>query len=232
MAAALELTGVVAGYGSGTVLRSLDLTVDAGEVVAVVGRNGVGKTTLMQTVMGLTNLTGGRILVGGEDTTSAGPTATARAGVGYVPQGRRIFPTLTVDEHLRIACRPGRWTPEKVYARFPRLFERRRNGGAQLSGGEQQMLAVGRALVGNPSVLLLDEPSEGLAPALVAQVMDLLRELSEGGLGVLLVEQDLAAALRAADRIAVLDHGTIGYQSPAEPLRGHPEAIEQLLAPG
>jgi branched-chain amino acid transport system ATP-binding protein len=232
MPAALELTGVVAGYGSGTVLRGLDLTVDAGEVVAVVGRNGVGKTTLMQTVMGLTTLTGGRILLAGQDMTGAGPTAIARAGAGYVPQGRRIFPTLSVDEHLRIACRPGTWTPEKIYARFPRLFERRRNGGAQLSGGEQQMLAVGRALVGNPSVLLLDEPSEGLAPTLVAQVMDLLRELSEGGLGVLLVEQDLAAALRAADRIAVLDHGTIGYQSPTEPLRGHPETIEQLLAPG
>ncbi|MGH9000284.1 MAG: ABC transporter ATP-binding protein [Acidimicrobiia bacterium] len=232
MSGLLEVEGLVAGYGSGAVLQGVDVHVAGSEIVAVFGRNGVGKTTLMQTIMGLTRIAAGTVRVAGTDITGAGPMHTARSGVGYVPQGRRIFPTLSVDEHLRIAQRPGRWSPEAIYELFPRLEERRRHGGSQLSGGEQQMLAVGRALVGNPVVLLLDEPSEGLAPALVAEVMDLLKGLRDQGMGVLLVEQDLDAALGAADRVAVLDRGVIAYEDRAERIAGDRSALEQLLTPG
>ena len=232
MSALLQIEGLVAGHGSGAVLHGLGLDVAAGEVVAVLGRNGVGKTTLMQTIMGLTRIQAGTIRLGDVDVTRLGATATARAGAGYVPQGRRIFPTLSVDEHLRLAPRPGPWDIDRVYDLFPRLAERRRHGGGQLSGGEQQMLAIGRALVGNPRMLLLDEPSDGLAPALVVEVMTLLRRLGDDGLGVLLVEQDLGAALRAADRVAVLDHGRIVHQSAAADLEGDRAALEALLTLG
>ncbi|HEV8624834.1 MAG TPA: ATP-binding cassette domain-containing protein, partial [Acidimicrobiia bacterium] len=158
MTSLLELTGLVSGYGSGTVLAGVDLAVGDGEIVAVVGRNGAGKTTLLQTILGIVDRRAGTVRFAGEDLTAASTTAVARAGVGYVPQGRRIFPTLDVDEHLAIASRPGPWTPAAVYELFPRLAERLHHGGGQLSGGEQQMLSVGRALVGNPRLLLLDEP--------------------------------------------------------------------------
>ena len=225
----LEIAGLVSGYGSGTVLGGVDLEVGGDEVVAVVGRNGAGKTTLLQTILGIVRRRAGTLRFAGEDLTGANTTAMARAGIGYVPQGRRIFPTLDVEEHLTIACRPGPWTPGAVYELFPRLFERRRHGGGQLSGGEQQMLAIGRALVGNPRLLLLDEPSDGLAPNLVAEVMDLLARLRALGMSVLLVEQDLAAALSVADRVAVLDRGAVAFEAPVPGLDR--SVLEELLLP-
>ena len=225
----LDVAGLVSGYGSGTVLGGVDLHVATGEVLAVVGRNGAGKTTLLQTILGIVRRRAGTVRFAGEDLSAATTTAVARAGIGYVPQGRRIFPTLHVEEHLTIACRPGPWTPAAVYDLFPRLYERRRNGGGQLSGGEQQMLAIGRALVGNPRLLFLDEPSDGLAPKLVAEVMDLLGRLRTGGMSVLLVEQDLAAALSVADRVAVLDRGAVGFAAPVPGLDR--SVLEELLLP-
>ncbi|HKN91818.1 MAG TPA: ABC transporter ATP-binding protein [Acidimicrobiia bacterium] len=227
--ALLEVDGLVAGYGSGTVLGGVDLDVRHREVLAVVGRNGAGKTTLLQTIMGMVPARAGTVRLGGLDVTHAGTTAVARAGLGYVPQGRRIFPTLSVDEHLKIARRPGSWTVDAVYGLFPRLAERRRHHGDQLSGGEQQMLAVGRALLGNPRLLLLDEPSDGLAPSLVADVMNLLGQLRDGFFSVLLVEQDLGAALSVADRVAVLDRGMVVRQSAATNLDR--ATLEELLVP-
>jgi len=179
--------------------------------------------------MGMVPARAGTVRLGGLDVTHAGTTAVARAGLGYVPQGRRIFPTLSVDEHLKIARRPGSWTVDAVYGLFPRLAERRRHHGDQLSGGEQQMLAVGRALLGNPRLLLLDEPSDGLAPSLVADVMNLLGQLRDGFFSVLLVEQDLGAALSVADRVAVLDRGMVVRQSAATNLDR--ATLEELLVP-
>ena len=229
MTALLEVNGLVSGYGSGTVLGGVDLWVENDEVLAVVGRNGAGKTTLLQTILGIVRRRAGAVRWAGVDLSAATTTAIARAGIGYVPQGRRIFPTLDVAEHLTIACRPGPWTPAAVYELFPRLAERRRHGGAQLSGGEQQMLAIGRALVGNPRLLLLDEPSDGLAPNLVDEVMELLGRLRAGGMSVLLVEQDLAAALSVADRVAVLDRGVMAFEAPVPGLDR--SVLEELLLP-
>ena len=229
MTALLEVDGLVSGYGSGTVLGGVDLRVENDEVLAVVGRNGAGKTTLLQTILGIVRQRTGTVRFTGLDLSAATTTAIARAGIGYVPQGRRIFPTLDVEEHLTIARRPGPWTPGAVYDLFPRLFERRRHGGGQLSGGEQQMLAIGRALVGNPRLLLLDEPSDGLAPNLVAEVMDLLARLRSLGMSVLLVEQDLAAALSVADRVAVLDRGLVSFEAPVPGLDR--SVLEELLLP-
>ena len=227
--ALLEVAGLASGYGSGTVLQGVDLHVDSGEVLAVVGRNGTGKTTLLQTILAIVRRRAGAVRFAGMDLSDATTTAVARAGIGYVPQGRRIFPTLDVDEHLTIACRPGPWTPAAVYELFPRLAERRRHGGAQLSGGEQQMLAIGRALVGNPRLLLLDEPSDGLAPNLVREAMELLSRLRGDGMSALLVEQDLVAALSVADRVAVLDRGMVVFEAPVAGL--DPSVVEDLLLP-
>ena len=229
VAALLEVGGLVSGYGSGTVLAGVDLSAGGREVVAVVGRNGAGKTTLLQTILGIVPRRAGSVRFAGEDMTRADTTAVARAGVGYVPQGRRIFPTLDVHEHLVVGRRPGPWTIDAVYDLFPRLAERRHHGGGQLSGGEQQMLSMGRALVGNPRLLLLDEPSDGLAPNLVAGVMELLGRLRESGMSVLLVEQDLTAALSAADRVAVLDRGAVRFEAPVPGLDR--SILEDLLLP-
>ena len=167
MADLLKLDAVTAGYRDTVVLEAVSAAIGARESWAVLGRNGVGKTTLLMTVMGLTAQRGGSIKFDGQDITGFSTHRRARAGIGYVPQEREIFPSLTVDENLRVAIRPGEWTRERVYDLFPRLAERQRNYGNQLSGGEQQMLAVGRALVGNPKLLLLDEPFEGLAPVII-----------------------------------------------------------------
>lgn len=230
----LRIEGVEAGYGGSTVLTGVDLHVGGGETVALLGRNGVGKTTLMSTVMGFVRTLHGSIHVGEEDITDRATHDRAKAGVAIVPQGRRVFAPLTVHNNLRIAHgkHSGEWTLERVYELMPRLRERRGNRGDQLSGGEQQMLAIGRALLLGPRVLLLDEPSDGLAPAVVQQVMGIVRELAAEGITVLIVEQDLRAAFSVAGRIAVMEKGQIVHQSTVDEFRGDADRARRLLGVG
>lgn len=230
----LKIAGVEAGYGGSTVLTGVDLHVGAGETVALLGRNGVGKTTLMSTVMGFVGAQRGSIHVGDEDITALPTHARAKAGVAIVPQGRRVFAPLTVHNNLRIAegKHSGEWSLERVYELMPRLRERRTNRGDQLSGGEQQMLAIGRALLLGPRVLLLDEPSDGLAPAIVQQVMGIVRELAQEGITVLLVEQDLRAAFSVADRVVVMEKGRIVHASTTEEFRSDAPRARRLLGVG
>lgn len=227
----LRIEGVEAGYGGSTVLTGVDLHVAAGETVALLGRNGVGKTTLMSTIMGFVTTLDGSVHIGGEDITHVPTHVRARSGVAIVPQGRRVFAPLTVHNNLRIAegKHSGDWTLERVYELMPRLRERKGNRGDQLSGGEQQMLAIGRALLLGPRVLLLDEPSDGLAPAIVQQVMGVVRELAEEGITVLVVEQDLRAAFSVADRVVVMEKGRIVHASTTEDFRGDAERARRLL---
>jgi branched-chain amino acid transport system ATP-binding protein len=228
--AALELDGVSAGYGETVVIEDVRLSLAEGERLSVIGRNGVGKTTLLGTVMGHTNLHRGNIRLNGEDISCFPIHRRARAGLGYVPQEREIFPSLSVRENLDIAARPGRWTLEAVFELFPRLAERRNNRGNQLSGGEQQMLAIGRALVGNPSVTLMDEPSEGLAPVIVEELARALRRLSETErLTLVLVEQNTRLALDISPRAVVMDRGRIVYDGPSETLTRDPQMLDRLI---
>jgi len=235
--ALLEVRGLTAGYAGSTVLHGVDLAVPAGTVVGLLGRNGVGKSTLVSAVMGLLRPYTGVVLLDGVDLAGRPPDALARAGVGLVPQGRRVFASLTVAEHLMIAARagrrarsrPGAWTRDRVLALLPRLGERLRHRGDQLSGGEQQMLAIARALLTNPRLLLLDEPSDGLAPALVAQVGEVIAELAGGGIGILLVEQNLHLAFEVAQRIAVMEKGRIAIDVPTPRFRADPARAKALL---
>jgi len=219
-------------YGHAHALQGVSLTLDHG-VLAVVGRNGMGKTTLCNAVMGLTPARGGSVRLAGREILGREPSTIVGEGVSYVPQGRRVWPSLSVDEHLRLAARSGRergsWTVERVYAFFPRLTERRRNGGAQLSGGEQQMLAIGRALLSNPRLIVMDEPTEGLAPVVVRQVADMLRHLAEEGeISVLLIEQNLGVALDVAETVGIMVNGRIVRAMPAAEL-AHDPALQQRL---
>jgi branched-chain amino acid transport system ATP-binding protein len=219
----LEVEDIHTNYGESYILQGVSLRVGQGEVVAVLGRNGVGKTTLIRSIVGFTPPRGGRILLKGEDITRLPAHEIARRGVGLVPQGRRIFASLAVGEHLQIGERAGNgsgWSFDRVLGLFPRLRERLENRGNKLSGGEQQMLACGRALVGNPDILLMDEPSEGLAPILVRELGRILAGLKAGGASILLVEQNLAFALRIADRVYLMSKGKIVHESrPDELLR-------------
>ena len=197
---------------------------------AVLGRNGVGKTTLLMTVMGLTNLRSGRMRFDGRDMTAVDTFQRVRAGIGYVPQEREIFPSLTVRENLLVATRPGEWTVDRVYDLFPRLAERQRNYGNQLSGGEQQMLAVGRALVGNPKLLLLDEPFEGLAPVIIdALVAALLRLKRESTIATVLVEQQVEIALEMTEQALVLDKGQVVWQGTSADLGSDHDRLASLV---
>ena len=227
---ALELDKVFAGYGETVVLEDIDLALGAGETVSVIGRNGVGKSTLLATIMGHTQLHGGRLLLHGKDISKLATYRRVGAGLGYVPQEREIFPSLSLRENLEVAARPGQWTYETVCELFPRLAERADNRGNQLSGGEQQMLAIGRALIGNPAVLLMDEPSEGLAPVIVEELARAVKRLAKaGGLSMVLVEQNTRLALDIAPRAIVMDRGRIVYDGTSETLRDDPARLEQLI---
>jgi branched-chain amino acid transport system ATP-binding protein len=229
----LVLEHVRAGYGRTVVLDGVSLSLQSGATLAVLGRNGVGKTTLLSTIMGHTSLHGGTIRFRGQDITALPAYARCRAGIGFVPQEREIFPSLTLEENLTVAERPGRWTLERVYDFFPRLAERRRNRGNQLSGGEQQMLAVGRALMGNPLLLLMDEPLEGLAPVIVdALLSGLDRQKREDDLALLLVEQHARLALEFAESAVILDRGAVVFSGASRPLLEAPERLAGLIGVG
>src|SRR6476620_5503321 len=227
---ALVLDNVRAGYGETVVLEDIRLELGASETVSIIGRNGVGKTTLLASIMGHTTLHGGRISLHGGDISSLATYRRLAAGLGYVPQEREIFPSLTLRENLEVAARPGQWTIETVFELFPRLAERTENRGNQLSGGEQQMLAIGWALIGNPTVLLMDEPSEGLAPVIVEELARAVKRLSQSsGLAIILVEQNSRLALDIAPRALVMDRGRIVFDGPSETLRNDPAKLEQFI---
>jgi branched-chain amino acid transport system ATP-binding protein len=216
----LAVEGLIAGYGATVVLDGVSFAVPAGGTLAVLGRNGVGKTTLLATLMGYTNRHAGAIRLGDRSVEGLPTHLRVRAGFGYVPQEREIFPSLTAEENLAVAARPGGFTSDDVFTLFPALAERRRNTGNRLSGGEQQMLAIGRALVGAPRVLLLDEPMEGLAPIVVETLFDALARIRDaGGLTIVLVEQKVDLALAFAAEAIVLDRGRIVYRGPCDRLR-------------
>ena len=226
----LALDGVEAGYGETVVLEGISLTLPPGGTLAVLGRNGVGKTTLLATIMGHTLLRSGRISFAGSDISTLPPYRRARLGIGLVPQEREIFPSLTVEENLLVAEQPGPWSIARIYDLFPALASRRKNRGNHLSGGEQQMLAIGRALIGNPLLLLMDEPLEGLAPLIVDTVLaGLARIRREDQLSLLLVEQHASLALDFTEEAIVLDRGRIVFSGPSTELVAAPERIEALM---
>jgi branched-chain amino acid transport system ATP-binding protein len=226
----LELEDVHAFYGSAHILEGVSLSMGP-EAIAVIGRNGMGKSTLCNTIMGLVDDVRGSIRVTGKELRGAAPYVVAAAGVGYVPQGRRLFPSLSVDEHLRMirASGKGRWHPAEIYKLFPRLAERKRISATQLSGGEQQMLAIGRALLLNPHLLIMDEPSEGLAPTIVENVIETCHSLVGEGMGILLVEQNLGVATSVAERQLVMVSGHIAAETTADKLRDDPDAQRRYL---
>ena len=230
MAEALALRHVSAGYGETVVLEDIDLVLAQGESISVIGRNGVGKTTLLATVMGHTTLHRGEVTLGGASLDRVPIFRRARRGLGWVPQEREIFPSLSVRENLTIGARPGHWTLERVFELFPNLAARLSNMGNQLSGGEQQMLAIARALLTNPTVLLMDEPTEGLAPVIVEALTDVLLHLrAEGALSIVLVEQNTRVALAFAERAVVMDKGRIVYDGPSAALDADPERLARLI---
>jgi branched-chain amino acid transport system ATP-binding protein len=231
MPEALRLRGVSAGYGETHVLEGIDLALSEGESLSLIGRNGVGKSTLLATVMGHTTLHAGEIALGGGRIEASPVHRRALAGLGHVPQEREIFPSLTVRENLELGARPGPWDLARVFALFPQLRERLQNAGSQLSGGEQQMLAIARALLTNPRVLLMDEPTEGLAPVIVQALVKVLARLrDEGGMAILLVEQNSRVALEFSERTVVMDKGRIVYDGASDTLRADPERLAGLIA--
>jgi branched-chain amino acid transport system ATP-binding protein len=232
-APALELGGLRAGYGATVVLEALDLRIGRGECVAVLGRNGVGKSTLLATIMGHTTLQDGAILFAGQDIGRWRPHRRALAGLGWVPQEREIFPSLTVQDNLAVASRPGAWTMARAFELFPRLRERARHLGQALSGGEQQMLAIARALVGNPSALLLDEPFEGLAPIVVEQLAEVIRHLrADDAMTMVLVEQRTDVALELAQRAVVMERGRVVFDGTSARLKDDADLLHALVGVG
>src|SRR5208283_5843084 len=229
----LQVQDLQVYYGESHALQGVSLTLETG-VLSVVGRNGMGKTTLCNAIVGLMSIRSGGIRLGGRDLIGLEPHQIARAGVGYVPQGRRLWPSLSVDESLRLSARAkGAWTVERVYSTFPRLAERRTNGGGQLSGGEQQMLAIARALLGNPRLLVMDEPTEGLAPMIVGQMRDLLIRLAhEEDIAVLVVEQNIGVATAVSDHVAIMVNGRVNRIIDASALAADRELQQRLLGVG
>jgi len=229
MSKILEVHDVHAFYGKSHILHGVSLDMNEGEMVTLLGRNGAGKSTTIRSLMGLMKQMKGSVKMFGHEVAGWTPFRIAASGVGYVPEGRRVFPNLTVDENLKVPIeRKGPWTPKKVYELFPRLAERKGNKGRQLSGGEQEMLSIGRALVLNPRLLFLDEPSQGLAPLIVRDVFDIVVKMKNEGMSVLLVEQNVRAAVEIADRAFVLDDGRIVYEGPAAEFAKDEERVRAL----
>ena len=229
--ALLEVRGLRSGYGEAVVVQGIDLTLPAGESLALLGRNGTGKTTLLNTLVGVTRRHAGRIVLAGIDITARPPHRRAAAGIGWVPQERNIFKSLTVDENLTAVARAGPWTVARAYEMFPRLAERRANMGNQLSGGEQQMLAVARALVLNPKLLLLDEPLEGLAPIIVEELLrSIARVVRDEGMSAIIVEQNPRMILPITQRAVVLDRGTVVHEGASAELLADRERLDRWLA--
>ena len=230
MAEILRIENLRAGYGEAVVLPGLSLNLEQGQSLALLGRNGMGKTTLVNSIVGVTRRFGGRIMLGGKDLSSLRPDQRAHAGVGWVPQERNIFKSLTVEENISAVARPGSWTAARVFQLFPRLAERRHNLGNQLSGGEQQMLAVGRALALNPRVMLLDEPLEGLAPIIVDELLAALKRIiREEGLSAILVEQNAKKILGVTDRAAIIERGGIVHEAESAALAADATVLEKYL---
>jgi len=231
MAELLRVAGLSSGYGESVVVQDIDFALEAGRSLALLGRNGTGKTTLLNTIIGVTRRHGGTIALAGRDVTALAAHQRAAAGIGWVPQERNIFKSLSVDENLTAVARPGPWTPERVYAMFPRLEERRANMGNQLSGGEQQMLAVARALVLNPKLLLLDEPLEGLAPIIVQELLRSIERLvRDEGLSAIIVEQNPKQILPITHQALVLDRGQIVHSAASADLLADREMLDRWLA--
>jgi branched-chain amino acid transport system ATP-binding protein len=226
----LAVESVFGGWGATTIVEGVSLELAPGEVVSIVGRNGVGKSSTLEIVMGRAKLFSGRVLLDGVPIQGRPTFERCRAGLSYVPQGREVFPSLTVAENLSAAARPGEWTMARVFDLFPALRRRADNLGRQLSGGEQQMLSIGRALIGNPKVLLMDEPTEGLAPIVVEEVVEAIKQLaSNAAFAVLLVEQVLDVALELSDRCLVMDRGQIVYSASADELQRSTESFHKAL---
>jgi branched-chain amino acid transport system ATP-binding protein len=231
MAELLAVEGLTAGYGESVVLEGISLSLAEGDTLALLGRNGMGKTTLLVTLMGLTRLHRGSLRWRGGDLLRLPTHARSRAGIGWVPQERFMFASLTVEEHLTAVARPGPWNVAGVYRVFPRLEERRGNYGNQLSGGEQQMLAIARALMVNPSLLLLDEPMEGLAPIIVQELMSVIRDLvADSGMAVIVVEQHAKLALSLTRNALVLERGRVVHRAPSQALLADPDTLNRLVA--
>jgi branched-chain amino acid transport system ATP-binding protein len=230
MADLLNIEGLRAGYGEAVVLPNLSLRLPESQVLALLGRNGTGKTTLINSIVGVTRRMAGTVTLDGVDITRMRPDQRARAGIGWVPQERNIFRSLTVEENMTAVAQPGPWTVAKVYEMFPRLKERRTNFGNQLSGGEQQMLAIGRALTLNPKVLLLDEPTEGLAPIIVEELLRALGAITRaGGICAVIVEQNAQKILGLADRVVILERGAIVHDADSRSLKADPAVLERYL---
>ncbi|MGA7487804.1 MAG: ABC transporter ATP-binding protein [Xanthobacteraceae bacterium] len=226
----LAIDRLTAGYGEAVVLNEVSLALAEGQSLALLGRNGMGKTTLINSIVGVTRFISGTITLDGRDITALRPDQRAHAGIGWVPQERNIFRSLTVEENLTSVAQPGAWTVERIYELFPRLAERRRNLGNQLSGGEQQMLAVGRALVLNPRVILLDEPLEGLAPILVEELLAALRRIiRDERMAAILVEQNAQKVLEVTDRAAIIERGSVVYQGASADLAADRAVLESHL---
>ncbi|MGR3459051.1 MAG: ABC transporter ATP-binding protein [Pseudooceanicola nanhaiensis] len=225
----LDVSGLEAAYGESRILFGIDLNVGQGEVVTLLGRNGMGKTTTVKSIFGLLRPRGGCVKVDGQDLTGAEPHRLALAGLGLVPEGRQVFPTLTVEENLRATARPGKWTLKRIYDLFPRLEERRRNMGTQLSGGEQQMLAIGRALMTNPRLMVLDEATEGLAPLIRADIWACLARLKAEGEAILVIDKNVDALTKFADRHVVIEKGRVVWTGTTQEILATPEVKDRFL---
>jgi branched-chain amino acid transport system ATP-binding protein len=226
----LDINDLRAGYGEAVVIPKMTLQLGESQVLALLGRNGTGKTTLINSIVGVTRRFSGTLKLGGKDVTSLRPDQRARVGIGWVPQERNIFRSLTVEENMTAVAQPGPWDVKKIYEMFPRLEERKNNFGNQLSGGEQQMLAIGRALTLNPQVLLLDEPTEGLAPIIVDELLAALGKITRaGGICSIIVEQNAQKILGLADRVVILERGTIVHDATSAALKADPAVLEHFL---